>query len=125
MKIKAGERPNSSNAITRLAKGHLVTPQKRDAIPIAAPRGAESPKYIAAAPPRAAPIKNVGTISPPLKPADTVITVKSSFNNITFSLVTVESYSAFVFTISFFTPISNVTVNFLCEFLATRKGNNS
>ena len=57
----------------------MVTPQKRDAIPIAAPKGTGSPKYIEAAPPRAAPIKNVGTISPPLKPADMVITVKSSF----------------------------------------------
>lgn len=79
MKIKAGEKPNNSNAKTKLAMGHFVTPQKIADIPTAAPKGIGRPERAAKVPPRAAPIKNDGIISPPLKPAETVITVKISF----------------------------------------------
>ena len=47
------------------AVGHLVEPPKRTSIPIAAPSAIGSPKIVAAAAPKVAPIKNAeGSDSP-------------------------------------------------------------
>ena len=52
--------------------GQLVTPQNSEPIPTAASRDAGKPKYAPIAVPKVAPIKSVGTISPPLYPQDNV-----------------------------------------------------
>ena len=72
--------PNSSMEISKDATGQLVTPQKTDTIPIAAQSCTGNPNIPATTQPKVAPIKKEGTISPPLKPAEIVITVKRSFS---------------------------------------------
>ena len=61
------------------ATGQLTTQQKSATNPRAAPTAASSPIRDAATHPKVEPIKKVGTISPPLKPAATVIAVKRIF----------------------------------------------
>ena len=61
------------------ATGQFTTPQKSATRPIAAPNDGSSPKKPAAVQPKVAPIKKVGTISPPLKPVFIVMAVKSIF----------------------------------------------
>lgn len=70
----------SSKLIIREVIGQLVTPQKRDIIPRAAQNDGDIPSILPRTHPRVAPIKNEGTISPPLKPAPRVIAVKIIFN---------------------------------------------
>ena len=72
--------PNNSMAMKREVRGQFVTPQKRPIIPQAAHKGAGRPKRGAITQPRVAPVKKEGTISPPLKPAPSVIAVKRTFN---------------------------------------------
>lgn len=59
------------------ATGQFTTPQKSATRPIAAPNDGSSPKKPAAVQPKVAPIKKVGTISPPLKPVFIVMAVKA------------------------------------------------
>ena len=56
--------------------GQLVTPQKTLVIPTAAQRDGENPRILPKRQPKAAPVKKLGTISPPLKPAPSVSAVK-------------------------------------------------
>ena len=58
--------PKSSTASTAEAIGQFVTPPKNTVIPIAAQKPIGSPKTDANVAPRVAPMKNEGTISPPL-----------------------------------------------------------
>ena len=53
----------------------MVTPQNNAPIPTAATSGAGSPSRGPTAAPKVAPIKRVGTISPPLYPQDNVSVV--------------------------------------------------
>ena len=61
------------------AIGQLVTPTKQAIIPHAVHSSYGSPKNFANAPPKVAPITNVGTISPPLKPPPIATAVKRIF----------------------------------------------
>ena len=58
--------PKSSTASTADAIGQFVTPPKNTIIPIAAQKPSGNPKTDANAAPSVAPMKNDGTISPPL-----------------------------------------------------------
>ena len=71
--------PNNSNAINNEVTGQLVTPQKTAIIPSAANKDGERCNNKPYRHPNVAPIKKEGTISPPLKPAAIVSTVKSNF----------------------------------------------
>lgn len=68
--------PKSSIDKNTEAIGQFTTPQNIDTKPIAAPKPELSPNKDDTAQPKVEPIKNVGTISPPLKPAEIVIAVK-------------------------------------------------
>ena len=57
----------------------MVTPQNTPTIPQPAQRAAGSPRIGPMTQPRVAPIKNEGTISPPLNPAPRVAAVKIIF----------------------------------------------
>ena len=63
-----------------LASGQLTTPQNRAISPTAAPKAGSSPSSGATAQPNVAPMKKVGTISPPRKPAPSVSAVNSIFS---------------------------------------------
>ena len=71
---------NSSRESSREVMGQLVTPQKTHTMPSPAPKEGCSPSRGAAVQPKVAPVKNTGTISPPLKPAPRVMVVKSIFS---------------------------------------------
>lgn len=70
---------NSSKPRAIEASGQLVTPLKSKTIPRAAPKSTGKPVSVATRAPKVAPIKRVGTISPPLNPKATQIQVKISF----------------------------------------------
>lgn len=72
--------PKISKQIKRDAMGALVAPQKTEPMPIAEQRLVSRPVILPNKQPKQAPIKKDGTISPPLKPAPKVITVKIIFN---------------------------------------------
>ena len=57
--------------------GQLVTPQNTHTMPSPAPKEGWSPRKGATVQPKVAPVKNTGTISPPLNPAPRVMVVKS------------------------------------------------
>ena len=59
--------------------GQFVTPQKTAAMPTAVQSVGEKPDRFPNRQPNAAPVKNDGTISPPLNPAPNVKAVKSIF----------------------------------------------
>ena len=59
--------------------GQFVTPQNTETMPMAAHSGALAPVRMANRQPNVAPVKNEGTISPPLKPAPMVSAVKRIF----------------------------------------------
>ena len=61
------------------ASGLLVQPQNSATMPSAAPSGAGRPSSGATAQPNVAPVKKIGTISPPLYPAPSVRAVNSIF----------------------------------------------
>ena len=61
------------------ADEQFVTPQKTAAMPTAVQRVGEKPDRFPNRQPNAAPVKNDGTISPPLNPAPNVKAVKSIF----------------------------------------------
>lgn len=71
--------PNNSNAISSEVNGQFVTPQKTAIIPSAANMDGERCRIEPYRQPNVAPIKNEGTISPPLNPAAIVRTVNNSF----------------------------------------------
>ena len=71
--------PNTSMARQMDASGLLVQPQNRAIIPSAAPSCGGSPNSGATTQPKVAPVKKMGTISPPLKPAPSVRAVNSIF----------------------------------------------
>ena len=70
----------SSKAKAIEASGQFVAPQKSKTIPSAAPKVIGILKNPATRAPKVAPIKRVGIISPPLKPVETQMKVKISFN---------------------------------------------
>lgn len=78
-KYTAPYAPNNSKLIKIEASGQLVTPQNIELIPTAAPSADGRPITPESVAPKVAPIKSVGTISPPLYPAATVITVRINF----------------------------------------------
>ena len=59
--------------------GQLVTPQKTETSPRDAPNDGFNPIRLPKVFPKVAPMKNTGTISPPLKPAPRVIAVNKIF----------------------------------------------
>ncbi len=59
--------------------GQLVTPQKTAVMPAAVHKSGQNPVRLPNRQPKAAPVKNEGTISPPLNPAPSVTAVKSIF----------------------------------------------
>ena len=61
------------------ASGLLVQPQNSATMPSAAPSCGGRPSSGAATQPNVAPVKKIGTISPPLKPAPRVSAVNSIF----------------------------------------------
>ena len=61
------------------AIGELVTPQNIDTMATAAHKDGDNPKSEPKRQPKAAPIVKEGTISPPLKPAPSVIAVNIIF----------------------------------------------
>ena len=61
------------------ASGLLVQPQNSATMPSAAPSCGGRPSSGAATQPNVAPVKRIGTISPPLKPAPRVSAVNSIF----------------------------------------------
>ena len=63
-----------------LAIGQFVTPQNSAVMPSAAAKLGSSPIRGANVQPNVAPMKNVGTISPPLKPASSVSAVNRIFS---------------------------------------------
>ena len=69
--------PNTSMARQQDASGLLVQPQNSATMPSAAPRPGASPSSGATAQPKVAPVKKMGTISPPLNPAPSVMLVNS------------------------------------------------
>lgn len=72
--------PKSSKLIRIEVIGQFVTPQKSAISPTAAQTEGENPTIFPKRHQKVAPIKNVGTISPPRKPAPIVIAVKIIFN---------------------------------------------
>ena len=68
--------PNNSKLINADVIGQLVTPQNMPIIPRAAHNEGDMPSIFPKVHPRVAPIKNEGMISPPLKPAPIVRTVR-------------------------------------------------
>jgi len=64
--------PNNSTQRNTAVTGQLVTPQKRQASPTAAPIEQSSPRSGARKLPKVEPTKNTGRISPPLNPAPSV-----------------------------------------------------
>ena len=62
------------------ATGQFTAPQNRHTSPTAAAKPGSSPSSPPKTQPNVAPIKNVGTISPPLKPALIVTAVKIIFS---------------------------------------------
>ena len=72
--------PNSSTESSTEASGQFTAPQKVATRQIAAANCAGTPRTGPIRQPNVAPIKKVGTISPPLKPADKVTAVKIIFN---------------------------------------------
>lgn len=77
---------NISMAIISDVIGQFVTPQNRLTMPQAAHKPTGSPKMPDKKLPRAAPIKSVGTISPPLKPPPSVAAVKMIFSRNTYHI---------------------------------------
>lgn len=71
--------PNISAHNMQTARGHFVAADSIEAIPVAAPSETGIPVTAENAPPAVAPMNNDGTISPPLNPEDTEITVNSIF----------------------------------------------
>lgn len=71
--------PNNSSPMNVHAIGVLVAPENTAIKPIAAVNPTGKLKYIDSILPSVAPIKNKGVTSPPLKPAPSVIVVKSIF----------------------------------------------
>ncbi len=65
--------------MSRAVIGQFVTPQKTAAMPTAVQSVGEKPDRFPNRQPNAAPVKNDGTISPPLNPAPNVKAVKSIF----------------------------------------------
>ena len=65
--------------MSRLDIGQFVTPQNKAPIPIAAKSGVLKCISEPMTAPKVAPIKRVGTISPPLYPQDSVRVVKTIF----------------------------------------------
>ena len=72
--------PNSSNAIRRELIGLFVTAQNTPTMPHAAQISTGKPNIGASAEPNVAPINSDGTISPPLKPEQSVIHVNNIFS---------------------------------------------
>ena len=72
----SAEEPNNSMLNSKEAIGQFTTPQNTEIKPIAAPNPGSSPSKPPTTFPKVAPIKNEGTISPPLNPAPKVIAVK-------------------------------------------------
>ena len=72
--------PNSSILSKIEVIGVFITPQKMETRPRAAPKPGFKPNMVATKLPKVAPMKKVGTISPPLKPAASVMEVKIIFN---------------------------------------------
>lgn len=78
--------PNISMARISDVIGQFVTPQNKLTMPQAAHKPTGSPKIPDRKLPREAPIKSVGTISPPLKPPPSVAAVKIIFNRNTYHM---------------------------------------
>jgi len=72
--------PNISRHINIVATGHFVTVLNIAAIPNAAPIVTSMQNKIAKYPPSVAPMQKEGTISPPLSPIETDITVNIIFS---------------------------------------------
>ena len=72
--------PKSSTLKKMDAKGALTQAQKTAVNPKAAAKPGSSPRSVPAKQPKVEPIKNTGTISPPLNPAPRVKVVKIIFN---------------------------------------------
>ena len=69
--------PKSSTPSITDERGQLAIPQNIHTRHIAAAKAGGMPRMLPATMPKVAPTKNAGTISPPLKPAPTVMAVKS------------------------------------------------
>src|SRR5450432_3646163 len=74
-------RPNNSTAMIVHASGVLVAPANTATKPSAANKSTGAPSSHASVFPNAAPIKNSGVTSPPLKPALRVTAVKRIFHH--------------------------------------------
>ena len=73
-------KPNISKLINSEVIGQLVTPQNTLVMPTAVQSTGEKPVIVPNRQPNVAPIKNVGTISPPLNQAPKGSAVNSIFN---------------------------------------------
>ena len=76
--------PNISIDRMNDVSGQLVTPQNTLTIPHAAHKVGEKPVNVPKRQPKLAPIKKVGTISPPLNPPPKVTAVNSIFKRNTY-----------------------------------------
>ena len=72
-------RPNSSMPMTVHAKGVLAAPANTATKPRDAMKSCGTPSKVPRVQPRAAPMKNKGVTSPPLKPEPSVTAVNSNF----------------------------------------------
>ena len=75
----SGQKPNSSQQIRKDESGQFVTPQNTVPMPAAAQSAGEKAKSLPKVQPKDAPMKNEGTISPPLYPAMIERTVNRIF----------------------------------------------
>src|SRR5262245_46954789 len=73
--------PNNSTPMIVHANGVLVAPQNTARNPSAANKSTGAPSSHASVLPNAAPMKNSGVTSPPLKPALSVTAVNNSFHH--------------------------------------------
>src|SRR6476620_9258429 len=73
--------PNNSTPITVHANGVFVAAAKTAIKPRPANKSTGAPLSVAMVLPKAAPIKNKGVTSPPLKPDPKVIAVNNNFQN--------------------------------------------
>ena len=69
--------PNNSKLISSDVIGQFVTPQNTAVIPTAAHNEGDMPRMCPARQPKVAPMKKLGTISPPLNPDSSVTAVNS------------------------------------------------
>lgn len=95
-KNRKGAVPNNSNPMKVQAIGVLVAPQNTAIKPIAAVNARGRFKCIESILPSVTPIKKSGVTSPPLKPAPSVIAVKSIFNKNTCGACGIEKLSSIV-----------------------------